>query len=602
MSETKAGCESTLNDASRLATALAAALADPGPWMSAGDGGEASSLVTSIEELFLQARQLAELGPLLPVLLQALQDERLLFEDYDYRQRDSVADRAAYLLEQHSESTLPVFLDWLESPDEAQSRVACKWLKSNVGRALPALLTRFSASAQPLRYFAILDNAPGPRVAAALLAMHSVAAPPVRREIIRSLGWIFSRLYRSWLQPEAQDESTAFFREQVEPLLSQTLSDADALLRQTALAAIAEIGAPAQGLHRQVLEAAHGADVETLSATLGYFSAILTAAQLGDYLFLFEHPAPRIRLGAVDLLLPLVLPRLAPANSRIAQTRGLPRAEATALKRRLVETLIALLGDASAEVRLTTLQWLEQKPFQDARLSPALKAILVNDQTTEHMGMVLAENILGRQGSRGQKALAAHFQGKLEAPDPAVRRRSFAGLAQLTDARMYSLPAMLEHARQGLSDPDFYCRAEVARWLGQKLPPGAIPWLTDALGDEDSSVRDAAALALMEYGPRAREALATLLQRLERESRLHVRQSLVMALQAVAPADRTVQMALLKLRQETSSRLTPAFRQAEPAIAISLQDILELLPTPQKSRAAKTGPEIWLEIRPDPAG
>ena len=76
----------TLSSGQRLTADLELALARNADWVSAGDAG-GSAMIQTVEDLFRALKQAFSKGenplPVLPLLLRALHDKRLLFEDYE---------------------------------------------------------------------------------------------------------------------------------------------------------------------------------------------------------------------------------------------------------------------------------------------------------------------------------------------------------------------------------------------------------------------------------------------------------------------------------------------------------------------------------------
>ncbi|MBI3407343.1 MAG: HEAT repeat domain-containing protein [Planctomycetes bacterium] len=81
------------------------------------------------------------------------------------------------------------------------------------------------------------------------------------------------------------------------------------------------------------------------------------------------------------------------------------------------------------------------------------------------------------------------------------------------------------HWLDALKSPDPQLRKTAATKLGNvgALEPRAVPALINALNDTDAAVRAEAILALVKFGPDARDAVAPLIELQQRDESEHVR-------------------------------------------------------------------------------
>lgn len=92
------------------------------------------------------------------------------------------------------------------------------------------------------------------------------------------------------------------------------------------------------------------------------------------------------------------------------------------------------------------------------------------------------------------------------------------------------------HWVEALHDPDARVRKKAAFKLGNvgTADPTALPALVAALGDRDAAVRGETILALMKFGPVAREALPPLTELQRRDPDARVRQYATRAVERLA--------------------------------------------------------------------
>jgi HEAT repeat protein len=173
-----------------------------------------------------------------------------------------------------------------------------------------------------------------------------------------------------------------------------------------------------------------------------------------------------------------------------------------------VPLLLEALGDADAGVRCTASIALGWTGVRSQEVLQALQERLqdADSQVRFHAAEALAR--LDSSGAPMVEVLVEHL-GKADADR---RLAAVAALARLGSAARASTGSL----RQLLSrDPDWRVRAAAAKALGRIEGPGAVPDLIEALADDEQEVRNAAAEALGDIGPAAREALPKLRQCLQ---------------------------------------------------------------------------------------
>ncbi len=152
-------------------------------------------------------------------------------------------------------------------------------------------------------------------------------------------------------------------------------------------------------------------------------------------------------------------------------------------------------------------------------------------------------------------------------------------------AEVWGIQALLN----AVGDEDEYVREAAADALGEMGPEAkdAVPALIQTLGDGDEHVRRAAADALGEMGPEAKEAVPALLQALE-DAEWSVREAAAVALGKIGPEAKEAVAALiqaladedLSVRWRAANALRdigPEAKDAVPALVQALADESEVM-------------------------
>jgi hypothetical protein len=227
-----------------LSEQLISALSSDQQWQSAGDGGDGSAIVQNIQKIFSELDKQSDLKPAIPLLINTLLDDRILFKIYDYRECTSVSNEAQKLLLKSIDQALPHLFSWIDSGSQQQINAAVSTLMVATSRILPIIIEhmRTVTPDQQIRYFRILNNFPGTVSAEVFLDLLESTDSKVVSESVRSLGWIFSARYRSWLSEEGKEQQLKFFKEKVYQRLHLLSQSQDKKLRRIVKSALAEIG------------------------------------------------------------------------------------------------------------------------------------------------------------------------------------------------------------------------------------------------------------------------------------------------------------------------------------------------------------------------
>ncbi|MEN3002126.1 MAG: HEAT repeat domain-containing protein [Armatimonadota bacterium] len=265
-------------------------------------------------------------------------------------------------------------------------------------------------------------------------------------------------------------------------------------------------------------------------------------------LAMLRDPEPRVRDRFLQVLLKIG------GENLDALAEGLKNPDAN-VKNGTVKVMVQL-GIRCLPVAL--------KAFENADARSAAAEVLVQFGSVSVPGLL---DILNRATDEGLKLDAITALGRIgdrRATDallpylnlPTEKRRIvLVALGSIADPRTESI--LIEALRSPSEDPD--ARAQVALGLGQIGTPSAIRALTDALGDLDSQVADAAAQGLQKAGGRALDALAQALS----DSRVSVRLRAVTALSGISEA-RSVEL----LRRALSDPDARVQRAAADALGV----------------------------------